>query len=435
MNYISTRNIKKQYSFKEAIIKGLADDGGLFMPITLPTLDKQFIKNISGKTFQEISFEIAKLFLEDEINENDLKIIINSSINFDAPILNLYNNIFVQELFHGPTLAFKDFGARFMAHTLSHFNKSENKKLTILVATSGDTGSAVANGFYNVEGINVVLLYPSKGVSFIQEQQLTTLGGNITALEIEGTFDDCQFLVKKAFLDKEINYLLKLTSANSINIGRLIPQSFYYLYAYSKLKDNFGKIIISVPSGNLGNLTAGLFAKKLGIDIKYYISAVNSNNVFTEFLENGNFNPRNSVRTISNAMDVGNPSNFERINFLFNNNLGEIKNNIKSKSFSDEETKIKIKECYSKYNYILDPHGAVGLSALEYFIKDEKETAGIFLETAHPAKFKNVIDDTLNINLPIPKTLMNSINKKKKSEIISNNFEQFKEFLIYNKGL
>lgn len=434
MKYISTRNINLQYSFSEAIIKGLADDGGLFLPDSIPSFNKEFLKNRSQKTLQEISFETAKLFLKDEINDNDLEIIINSSINFDAPVLNLYDNIFVQELFHGPTLAFKDFGARFMAHTLSHLNKKENKELTILVATSGDTGSAVANGFYNVEGINVILLYPSKGVSSIQEQQLTTLGKNITALEIGGTFDDCQSLVKQSFQDKEINNLLKLTSANSINIGRLIPQCFYYVYAFSKLKDSFSNIIVSVPSGNLGNLTAGLFAKKFGIDIKYYISATNSNNVFTEFIENGNFNPRSSVKTISNAMDVGNPSNFERINFLFNNNLREIRNNIKSKSFSDEETKMKIKECYDKYNYILDPHGAVGLSALEYYIKKEKGTAGVFLETAHPAKFKDVIDGTLNIKLPIPEVLMNSINKKKVSTLLPNNFEQFKEYLLYNKG-
>ncbi len=429
MKFYSTNKKSEPVSFKEAVLKGIADDGGLFMPETIPSLSKEFWDNISEYDLPEIGYNISKLFLEDELTDNEIKDIISSSINFNAPLVKLDDSNYILELFHGPTLAFKDFGARFMAKTLSHLN--DGKQITILVATSGDTGSAVANGFYKVDGINVVLLYPKNKVSKIQEQQLTTLDENITALEVEGNFDDCQKLVKTAFLDEEIKTKLILSSANSINIARLIPQSFYYISAYAQLKDKNAQMVFSVPSGNFGNLTGGLFAYKMGLPVKNFIASVNSNDVFRNYISTGNYEPKPSVKTISNAMDVGNPSNFSRLYKLFGGDYPTIKSLIKSYSFNDDQTKEAIKEVKNKYGYLIDPHGAVGYLGLKKYYKENgDEFSGIILETAHPAKFKDIVDKVLSIDIPLPDELNKCMKKEKHSIIISNKFEDLKEFLL-----
>ncbi len=412
-------------------MKGLSPDGGLFMPEFIPQLDSTFIKSLSNYSIQEIGFEVAKRFIEDEIPTNDLREIINDAISFDAPLVELDENISILELFHGPTLAFKDFGARFMARVMEYFLRNSEEELNILVATSGDTGSAVASGFYGVDGINVYLLYPSGKVSDIQEKQLTTFDKNITALEINGTFDDCQRLVKAAFVDDEINSKIKLSSANSINIARLIPQSFYYFNAFKQIKDKSKDIFFSIPSGNLGNITAGLMAKQMGLPITKFIGATNSNSIFTEFIESGKYSPRSSVETLSNAMDVGAPSNLIRIETLFDEHSILLKN-IASNSHNDSQTIEKITETFQRYKYIIDPHGAVGLLALEQFITEEKidSYSGIVLETAHPAKFKDTVDSALGNNIEIPETLQKAISKEKNSTLLSKEYSQFKKYLL-----
>lgn len=434
MKYYSTNNRNLSVSFRKAVLKGLAEDGGLFMPVEIRSLPTGFWNNIDGKSFNEISFEAAKLFIDDEIPGSELEKIIDLAINFPAPLIELKSNNFVLELFHGPTLAFKDFGARFMARTMAYFNKDEQKELTILVATSGDTGSAVAYGFHNVEGIRVILLYPSGKVSETQEKQLTTIGGNVTALEITGSFDDCQRLVKQAFTDSELNKSLRLSSANSINIVRLIPQSFYYLNAFAQLKEKDKPLYISVPSGNFGNLTAGLFAHKLGLPVNKFIAAVNSNRVFLDYIQSGKFIPRPSLKTISNAMDVGNPSNFVRITDLFNNDHKIISDLIFSASFSDSQTTDAIKSYYNKYGYIFDPHGAVGQLALGEFllIQNHDDFNAIVLETAHPAKFIDSIDNNISRIIEMPERLKRCLSKEKHSIKLSCNFEELKEFLLSN---
>ena len=432
MKFYSTNKNSKEVSFKEAVIKGIADDGGLFMPASLPTLPKKFLDNIEKLSFHEICFEVANIIIGDEIPSKDLQLIIDRSINFDAPIINLNENIKILELFHGPTLAFKDFGARFMADVVSYFSNENRQDITILVATSGDTGSAVANGFLNMEGIKVYLLYPGGKVSYIQEMQLTTLNGNIIALEVEGTFDDCQRLVKQAFLDNDLTKALFLSSANSINIARLLPQSFYYFNAYKQLHDKNKPLIFSVPSGNFGNLTGGLIAKKMGLPVNKFIAAVNSNNVFPNYLKTGKFIPKPSIKTISNAMDVGNPSNFYRILDLFNNDWNKLKSEIESSSFSDESTKDAIKEICSKNNYLIDPHGAVGFLALEEYINKNRLESfnGIILETAHPAKFIDIMKGIIKEKIEIPERLDRSLHKEKRAIKMSNNFKDFKGFLL-----
>ncbi|MEO8399228.1 MAG: threonine synthase [Ignavibacteriaceae bacterium] len=432
MKFYSTNKRSKPVSFKEALLKGIADDDGLFMPEFIPQVPKTFLEKINNYTFNELSFFISKEFLKDDINDEDLKQIINEAFNFDAPLIQLDQNINILELFHGPTLAFKDFGARFMANLIKYFWQKRDKDLTILAATSGDTGSAVANAFFNIDDIKVILLYPSKKVSKIQEQQLTTLGGNVTALEVDGNFDDCQRLVKSAFADKEIKNEILLSSANSINISRLIPQSFYYFYAFAQLKNKSKQIIISVPSGNFGNLTGGLIAKKMGLPVSKFIAAVNANDVFTKYIKEGIFEPKPTVKTISNAMDVGNPSNFARITDLFNNNILQIKDIIFSESFSDSKTKKEMEKIFNKYNYIIDPHGTVGFLALQSFIAQNKikEYNGIILETAHPAKFINTVEDAIKNKIEIPERLKSCLDKKKKSILISNKFEDLKNFLL-----
>lgn len=401
------------------------------MPASIPSLSKSFIENIESRSFQEISLEAAKSFINDEIRENYLEKIITNSINFDAPVIRLNDNNFILELFHGPTLAFKDFGARFMARTFSYFNKDNDKELIILVATSGDTGSAVANGFYLAEGIKVVILYPSGKISEIQEKQITTLGKNITALEIDGTFDDCQKIVKSAFVDKEINRRLNLSSANSINIARLIPQSFYYLNAYKQVMKFGKKIVFCVPSGNFGNLTAGLFANETGINVERFIAAVNSNKVFAEYIKTGKLEPKPSIRTLSNAMDVGNPSNFSRIVDLYRNDFERIQQNIFSKSYNDEQTISAIKEVYERFNYIIDPHGAVGyLASKDFLERYGEENLVITLETAHPGKFVDTVKSALGIEVEIPHRLKECLKKEKKSIRLSNKFNEVKDFIL-----
>lgn len=432
MKLYSTKNKKNEVSFKDAILRGTANDGGLFMPSTLPKLSTDFIDNLGSISFNEIAFTISKLLLNDEIPSDELKNIIEDSLTFDAPLVSLDPGTYILELFHGPTLAFKDFGARFMAKTLSYFTKDINQEIIILVATSGDTGSAVAQGFYHTGGIKVVLLYPSNMVSFLQEKQLTTLNDNITALEVDGTFDDCQKLVKLAFLDKNLNKSLILSSANSINIARLIPQSFYYFYAYSQLENKKHPVIFSVPSGNFGNLTAGLFAKEMGLPVKKFIAGTNINDVFPKYLNTGKFNPQPSVKTISNAMDVGNPSNFDRILDLYNHEYEVIKKNIYSASFNDDQTKEAMKEIFKTYNYVIDPHGAIGYLAIKKYIEEQHDTNSnkVILETAHPAKFINIVEETIGVKIEMPERLMAALNKEKKSIRICNDFNEFKNFLL-----
>ncbi|MEE9431429.1 MAG: threonine synthase [Melioribacteraceae bacterium] len=431
MKYFSTNNKIETVTFREAILQGLASDKGLFMPEQIPTLEGDFIANLSSLSLQEIALHTTEHFVNDEIAKPELENIINNSITFPSPLVELSDSLSILELFHGPTLAFKDFGARFMARTMEHFLQNENTELTILVATSGDTGSAVASGFLNVKGINVVVLYPKGKVSEIQKKQMTTLGNNITALEIDGTFDDCQRLVKEAFIDSEIISKKKLSSANSINIGRLIPQTFYYFESYKQIKNKDRKIVYSVPSGNLGNLTAGIMAKKMGLPIDKFIAATNANDVFTKYLENGNYESRPSVETFSNAMDVGDPSNLSRINSIFGNNLAEIKNIIFSKSFSDNDTIEKIKEIYKSNKYIIDPHGAVGCLALdEYEVKVDYDITGVVLETAHPAKFKDVFVNNLDFVPSLPERLSLCLTKAGSYTELSNNYAEFKEYLL-----
>ncbi|MEW6194259.1 MAG: threonine synthase [Bacteroidota bacterium] len=432
MKYYSTNNKHILVSFETAVMHGLANDGGLYMPEEIPKLGIDFFESIEKYSFREIAFRVAEKFVNDEIKESNLNDIISEAINFPAPLVKLSDNLSMLELFHGPTLAFKDFGARFMAKVMGHFVKNRHTELNILVATSGDTGSAVAYGFYDTPGINVYILYPKGKVSVIQEQQLTTLDKNITALEIDGTFDDCQRLVKAAFVDKEISARKNLSSANSINIARLIPQSFYYIEAYKQLEHRNRETIISVPSGNLGNLTAGLIAKKMGLPVTKFIGAANSNRVFPRYIESGEFIPQPSIQTLSNAMDVGNPSNLARIKELYPGSISDIQNHIFSQSFDDNETRDGIKEMHSKFGYTIDPHGSVGYLALKSYAEKFgiKNFNGIVLETAHPAKFKNVIEEELKTEIEIPDRLAVCLTKQKKSITLSKDYDRFKEFII-----
>jgi threonine synthase len=427
MLFYSTNQKTPPVTFREAVLKGLADDGGLFMPESFPVMSAGWIETLPKMTLPELSIEIAKRFVDGEIREEDLVEIISDAFYFDAPVRQLGETLFVLELFHGPTLAFKDFGARFMARMMSYFVAESNRELTVLVATSGDTGGAVADGFWNVDGIRVVLLYPRGKVSPIQEQQMTTLGGNISALEIEGSFDDCQKLVKQAFLDPDLNAKIQLTSANSINLSRLIPQSFYYFRGFGQLPDRTSPVIFSVPSGNFGNLAAGLFAKKLGLPVSKFVAATNVNNVVPSYLETGQFEPRPSVQTISNAMDVGNPSNFARILEIYSNDLERIRQDIYGCSFTDDQTRDGMRRLLDQYNYLTDPHGAIGYLGLEHA---KLPGTGIFLETAHPAKFLDVVQPIARTKLEVPVTLKRILKRPKQSIHLPNNFAELKAFLL-----
>ena len=429
MNYFSTNNKDLKFSFNEAVIKGLAPDKGLFFPVSIPKLDKLFFQNLSKKELPEIGFEVAKHFVGNDISESELRKITEEVFNFPIPLVEVEEGVYTLELFHGPTCAFKDVGARFMSRCLSVFSKKSEKEVTILVATSGDTGSAVANGFLGVEGVNVIILYPKGKVSHIQEQQLTTMGQNITALEVEGTFDDCQALVKNAFADKDLNEKMNLTSANSINIARLLPQSFYYFYALAQLQEMDKEVIVSVPSGNYGNLTGGLLAKQMGLPIKNFIASANRNKIVPDYLESGKYEPKASVQTISNAMDVGAPSNFARMMELYQENHTDVIKEIKGAWYTDEETVQTMKEVYENENYILDPHGAVGYLGLKKYLDKEKQV-GIFLETAHPAKFKDTVEKAIENEVEIPKYLKECLQKEKKATVIGKNFNELKKHLL-----
>jgi threonine synthase len=430
MSFYSTNKQTPLVSLKEAVVKGLADDNGLFMPTHIPQLPAAFFDQIEKLSLAEISLEVAATLLKDEISKEDLRPIVEESMNFEIPVVAVHDNIYALELFHGPTHAFKDVGARFMARLLAHFTRDSQKQITVLVATSGDTGSAVAAGFLGVPGINVVILYPSGKVSDIQEKQLTTLGQNITALEIEGTFDDCQYLVKKAFLDKDLNQQLQLTSANSINIARLVPQSFYYHYAYAQLKGQGRPVVFATPSGNYGNITGGLLAKRMGLPVHKFIAATNSNDIVPAYLQTGHFIPRPSQHTISNAMDVGNPSNFARLMDMYDNSLEKIRQEVVGYHFNDEETRQFMREVYQQHGYTLDPHGAIGYGALRDYLKDKPELTGIFLETAHPAKFIDVVEETIPAKVTIPANLQQAMAKEKTSVPMAADYEALKKFLI-----
>ncbi|NPE27350.1 threonine synthase [Methanococcoides sp. SA1] len=431
MKFHSTNNKNNKVSLREAVLTGMPKDKGLFMPEEIKKLDDNFFQNLSSMSFQEMSKVIAKNII-DEIDEKVIDNIVDEAINFDAPVVTINNRISTLELFHGPTLAFKDFGARFMSRLMSYFVKDSNHKLNIVVATSGDTGSAVANGFLGIPNINVLVLYPFGKVSKIQEKQIATLGENITSLEVDGTFDDCQKMVKASLIDEDILNNLKITSANSINISRLIPQIFYYFRMFAQLEYKTNdKLAVCVPSGNFGNLTAGLMGKKMGLPIDQFIAATNINDVVPEYLKSSIFTPRPSAATISNAMDVGNPSNFARILDIYGNNYKTISEEIKGYAFSDAETRKKMEEVYTDSNYICDPHGAVGYLGLEKFMNQNPDfTKGVFFETAHPTKFKDVVDETIKQDVEIPARLAKFMDRKKLSIKITKDFQDLKDLML-----
>ena len=431
MKYYSTNHKSDPVSLKEAVIKGLAPDRGLFMPEKINKMPKCFFENIDKMTFVEIATEVAVSMFGDDISKDAIKDIVEGTLSFDCPIRKVDADIYSLELFHGPTLAFKDVGARFMARMLSYFIKDDNRGMVnVLVATSGDTGSAVANGFLDVPGIHVYVLYPKGKVSKIQECQFTTLGRNITALEINGNFDDCQALVKSAFMDGELNRKMMLTSANSINVARFLPQAFYYFWAYAQIRrlDRHSEIVACVPSGNFGNITAALIAHRMGLPIKRFIAANNSNDVFLEYLNTGEYNPRASVPTIANAMDVGDPSNFARILDLYHHDHSAVSELISGMSFNDSQIKETIADCYQRTGYLLDPHGACAYAALRQSLKPGE--VGFFDETAHPAKFKETVEGVIGKEIAIPDRLAAFMKGEKKSVHMSSDFEEFKQYLM-----
>ena len=429
MYYRSLNGKSKKVNFETAVKNGLAKDGGLYFPENVKPLDSNFIKNICNYSNFEIGYKVIKQFIGDSINKNDLKEILSKTIDFNFPVVKLEKNIYSLELFHGPTLAFKDVGARFMANCLGYFNKNKSKLNTVLVATSGDTGAAVANGFYKVEGTNVVILYPKNKVSEIQERQLTTNKNNITALRVNGSFDDCQKIVKKAFIDKELNKKFNLTSANSINVARWLPQSLYYFFAYKELqKEN---LVFSVPSGNFGNICAGLIAEKLGLPIKHFIASTNINDTIPRYFKSQVFDPKPTIQTVSNAMDVSSPSNFVRIQEMFQN-FKDLSKIMSSYSFDDIETLKMLKNVYKDKNYVLDPHGAVGYLGLKKYLSINPEKIGIFLETAHPIKFSKDVEEVIKIKLDIPEEI-NKILLKEKKYIDIDDYSDFKEKMFVLK--
>ena len=431
MKYYSTNGKSPEVNLREAVLKGMPEDSGLYMPNSIPVFPKSKIANFKQMTFPETALTVAEKLIGDAIPEAALRNMIEASMTFDAPLIPVEDNVFALELFHGPTLAFKDFAACFMAQLLGYFVASSDQELTILVATSGDTGSAVANGFYKTPGVKVCVLYPSGKVSHLQEQQLTTLGGNITALEVNGTFDDCQNMVKKAFGDGDLKLKYNLTSANSINIARLIPQTFYYFRAFGQLADSDKPLFFSVPSGNFGNLTAGLMAKKMGLPITQFIASTNINDIVPQYLEKGVFDPQASIQTYANAMDVGNPSNFVRILALYNRHWGKIKTDIHGDSYTDDETVEAIAALYSEKKYILDPHGAIGWLGLKDYLKAKSgNNVGVFLETAHPVKFADVVEKAIGQTLPLPEILQDTMNATKQAVPIAGEFNALKGFLM-----
>lgn len=448
MKYYSTNHKAPLASLQQTVEQGLAPDRGLYMPERLNLLPNTFFEHIEEMSFQELSFEVARALFGEDVNHNDLRRIVYDTLNFETPVVKVRDNIHALELFHGPTLAFKDVGARFMARLLQYFIRKDQTetvsaphRVNVLVATSGDTGSAVANGFLGVDGIHVYVLYPKGKVSHIQESQFTTLGQNITALEVDGVFDDCQALVKSAFMDDELKRHMTLTSANSINVARFLPQAFYYFNAFAQLKREgilniaansegqlVSNLVFCVPSGNFGNVTAGLFAAHMGLPVKHFIAANNANSVFYNYLRTGLYKPQASKQTIANAMDVGAPSNFARIIDLYDNQWAKIKNDIGGATYTDDHIRRTMKTCYDTTNYVLDPHGACGYQALcEQLQPDE---TGVFLETAHPAKFKETVDTVDGIDITIPPRLRQFMEGKKQSIPMTRRFDDFKQFLL-----
>jgi threonine synthase len=426
MNYYSLHHKSPISTFKNAVVQGLAKDRGIYFPANITPLSKDFIANITKYTHHEIAYEVIKQFVGDEIPTEKLKDIIAETVSFDFPLVKVADNIASLELFHGPTMAFKDVGAKFMAQCLAYFNKGNKEEVTVLVATSGDTGGAVAKGFLGAKGVNVVILYPSGKVSDVQEKQLTTLGQNITALEVDGVFDDCQEMVKTAFLDEEITRTL--TSANSINVARWLPQMFYFFFAYKELKETNKDLVFSVPSGNFGNICAGIMAQKLGLPVKHFVASTNINDTIPNYLVAGVYSPKPSKATISNAMDVGNPSNFIRIRELFNNDLKTLKSAFSSYSFTDTETREAMKKIYNTSGYVADPHGAIGYLGLKKYGLSANEF-GVFLETAHPVKFLDVVEDTLPVKVEIPAQIQKVMNNKKAALKVAS-YQDLKDFLL-----
>lgn len=432
MIYYSTNKKAPVATLEKAVVKGLAEDRGLYMPEQIRQLPKDFFDNIQDMSFQELSYQVADAFFGEDVDAESLKRIVYDTLSFDCPVKRVTDNIYSLELFHGPTLAFKDVGARFMARLLQYFIKKEGetKEVNVLVATSGDTGSAVANGFLGVEGIHVYVLYPKGKVSPIQECQFTTLGKNITAIEVDGVFDDCQALVKSAFMDEELNNHMKLTSANSINVARFLPQSFYYFNAYARMKalglaDN---LVMCVPSGNFGNICSALFGRKMGLPVKRFIAANNANDIFYNYLQTGKYEPKASIQTLANAMDVGDPSNFARIYDLHNGSHEAITEYISGATYKDEQIRATMQQCYNETGYTLDPHGACGYQALKDLLKDGE--VGVFCETAHPAKFKEKVDEIIGIDVEIPERLADFMKGTKQSVPLGKDFAGFKKFLM-----
>lgn len=419
-----------QLPLKDCVLQSLAPAKGLYMPVSIPKLHNDIIDNLEQYSFQELSFLIAKNLIGTYIEEAALQGIVQRAVDFPAPLIKVSQHIYALELWHGPSLAFKDFGARFMAELMFYFTRESDQKLTILVATSGDTGGAVAYGFLNVPNIEVIILYPKGKVSDLQEKQLTTLGGNIFACEVEGSFDDCQALVKEAFSDETLRNKYKLSSANSINIARLIPQSFYYFEAFKQLQDKSKPTIVSVPSGNFGNLTAGLMAWKMGLPIHKFIAATNINNIVPEYIRTAQYLPKPSVSTISNAMDVGSPSNFVRMKELFGNNHKDFTNQVSGAFYSDDDTREEMKMVHTNDKYVCDPHGAIAHRALREYLDENDNMHGFFLETAHPAKFENTVNETLKIKVDIPDRLATVADKTKVSTLLRSNYADFKEYLM-----
>ncbi|HMI61076.1 MAG TPA: threonine synthase [Puia sp.] len=436
MLYYSLNNPSTRVTFKEATIRGQAPDKGLYFPESIPTLPKEFFDNIGTMSREEIAYQVIRPFTGDTIPEAELRRIVAETINFDFPLVPVTDNTWALELFHGPTLAFKDVGARFMSRCLGYFVRGNDRPVTVLVATSGDTGGAVASGFYEVEGVNVVILYPSGKVSSVQELQLTTLGKNISALEVDGSFDDCQRMVKEAFADTSLNKERFLTSANSINVARWLPQQFYYFFAWQQWADKAHPPVISVPSGNFGNICAGLMAHRSGLPVQHFIAACNANDVVPAYLQTGEYKVRTAIPTLSNAMDVGNPSNFVRILEIFHKELPSLKKVLSSQSITDKETRDTIRKLYTHFHYLPDPHGAVGYRALDNYLTAHPASssspglAGIFLETAHPVKFYDTVEPVIGEKIPLPPSVAALLQRPKHSKKIKANYADLKDFLL-----
>ncbi len=429
MKYYSLNRKSPRVSFKEAVVRGIAPDRGLYFPETIDPLPAGFFSEVEKLDRNELALALIRQFVGDEIPQPELFELIKEVLSFDFPLVPLEPNVFSLELFHGPTMAFKDVGARFMARCLSHFNKDQQQEVTVLVATSGDTGGAVASGFLGVEGVNVVILYPSGKVSEVQEKQLTTLGQNIRALEVDGTFDDCQDMVKTAFLDSQITDRIQLTSANSINVARWLPQMFYFAFAYQQLEDKSHPPVFSIPSGNFGNICAGMMAKQLGLPVSHFVASTNVNRVVPNFMESGIYTPLDSVATISNAMDVGDPSNFVRIREIYENDFEKLRADLSSFSFTDDQTREAMSSIYKQSSYIADPHGAVGYLGLKKYQDKNPGKPGIFLETAHPVKFLEVVEPVLGVQIDYPEQIQAVIHKDKEAQFISN-YAELKHFLL-----